>query len=154
VAVTISLYVDADACPVKDEAYKVAARYGLKTHVVANTPILVPRSPLIERVVVAAGPDAADDWIAGHVAAGDVVVTNDIPLAERVLNAGAHALAATGKPFDKNSIGMAIAQRALMEQLRSTGAALGGPKPFAREDRSRFLQALDTIIQKARRGQG
>ncbi|HVV92927.1 MAG TPA: YaiI/YqxD family protein [Hyphomicrobiales bacterium] len=147
----ITVYVDADACPVKDEVYRVAARYGLKTYVVANAPILVPRAPMIERVVVAAGPDAADDWIAAHVAAGDVVVTADIPLAERALNAGAHAVAPYGRPFDKESIGMAIAQRALMDQLRSTGAATGGPKPFDRRDRSRFLQTLDNVIQAERR---
>ena len=149
----MEIYIDADACPVKDEVYKVAARYGLKTFVVSNAPIMIPRSPLITRVVVAAGPDMADDWIAAHVTAGDVVITSDIPLAERVLQAGAQALAPNGKRFDENSIGNAIAQRALMEQLRSTGAVLGGPKPFDRTDRSRFLQALDTVIQHQRRRQ-
>jgi len=150
----VEIYVDADACPVKDEVYKVAQRYGLKTYVVSNTPILVPRTALIERVTVDAGPDMADHWIAAHVSAGDVVITSDIPLAERVLTAGAHAVAPNGKAFDERSIGMAIAQRALMEQLRATGAALGGPKPFGREDRSRFLQMLDETIQKERRRRG
>jgi uncharacterized protein len=147
----IAIYIDADACPVKDEVYKVAARYGLKTYVVSNGFMRVPASPAIEQVVVDAGPDIADDWIAEHVQPGDVAITNDIPLAERVLNAGGHALKPTGQPFTRDSIGSAIAQRALMEQLRSTGDILGGPKPFDRNDRSRFLQALDLIIQKERR---
>ena len=147
----IRIFVDADACPVKDEVYKVAARYGLKTFVVSNAFLMVPRSPLIEQVVVDAGPDVADDWIAERIAPGDIAVTNDIPLAERVLKAGGAALAATGKPFTADSIGGAIAQRALMEQLRSTGEFLGGPKPFDRNDRSRFLHALDEAVQNARR---
>jgi uncharacterized protein len=147
----ISIYIDADACPVKDEIYKVAARYGLKTFVVSNGFMRVPASAAIEQVVVDAGPDVADDWIAEHVAPGDVVVTNDIPLAERVLNAHGHALKPTGQPFTRDSIGSAIAQRALMEQLRSTGDIIGGPKPFDRNDRSRFLQALDEVIQRERR---
>ncbi len=147
----IEIFIDADACPVKDETYKVAQRYGLKTWVVSNAFMQIPPSPMIARVIVDAGPDVADDWIAEHVAPGDVTVTNDIPLAERVLQAGGHALTPGGKPFTENSIGAAIAQRALMEQLRSTGDILGGPKPFDRNDRSRYLQALDEIIQKERR---
>jgi uncharacterized protein YaiI (UPF0178 family) len=150
----IQIYIDADACPVKDEIYKVAQRYGLKNYVVSNAFMMIPRSDMIERVVVDAGPDVADDRIAEHVAPGDVAVTNDIPLAERVLKAGGHALAPNGKPFTENSIGAAIAQRSLMEQLRSTGDILGGPKPFDRNDRSRFLQVLDEIIQKERRRRG
>jgi uncharacterized protein YaiI (UPF0178 family) len=148
----IRIFVDADACPVKDEVYKVAARYGLKTLVVSNSFMLVPKSPLIEQVVVDAGPDVADDWIAERIEPGDIAVTNDIPLAERVLKAGGAAITATGKPFTADSIGSAIAQRALMEQLRSTGEFTGGPKPFDRRDRSQFLQALDQAVQKARRG--
>lgn len=144
----IEVFVDADACPVKDEVYKVAQRYRLKTWVVANSFMMVPTSPLVERVIVDAGPDAADDWIAEQVRPGDVVVTNDIPLAQRALNAGAAALRPTGKAFTENSIGSEIAQRALMEQLRSTGDILGGPKPFDRNDRSRFLQALDETINR------
>ena len=147
----IRVFLDADACPVKDEAYKVAARYGLKTFVVANAFLMVPRSPMIERVIVDAGPDIADDWIAEHVTPGDVVVTNDIPLAERVLNAGGHAVTPNGRRFTPDSIGSQIAQRALMEQIRSTGEITGGPKPFAPADRSRFLQALDEIIQREKR---
>ena len=147
----IEIFIDADACPVKDEVYKVAARYGLKTWVVSNAFMQIPTSAMIVRMIVDAGPDVADDWIAEHVAPGDIAITNDIPLAERVLKAGGHALAPNGRPFTENSIGAAIAQRALMEQLRSTGDFMGGPKPFDRNDRSRFLQALDEVVQKERR---
>jgi uncharacterized protein YaiI (UPF0178 family) len=147
----LEIFIDADACPVKDEVYKVAARYGLKTWVVANAFMMVPRSSLIERVVVEAGPDVADDWIAERARPGDIVVTNDIPLADRVLRAGAAAIAPNGRPFTADSIGQAVAQRALMEQLRSTGDILGGPKPFDRNDRSRFLQALDEAVNRERR---
>ena len=150
----IQIFIDADACPVKDEIYKVAGRYGLKTWVVSNSFIQIPQSPLVARMIVDAGPDVADDWIAENIGPGDVAITNDIPLAERVLKAGGHAVAPNGKPFTENSIGSAIAQRALMEQLRSTGDILGGPKPFDRNDRSRFLQALDEVIQKERRRRG
>ncbi|HET9161202.1 MAG TPA: YaiI/YqxD family protein [Caulobacteraceae bacterium] len=147
----IVIYVDADACPVKDEVYKVAARYRLKTFVVSNAFMRLPQAPLIEQVVVDAGPDVADDWIAERVAAGDIVITNDIPLAERVLKAGGNALKPNGERFTQDSIGAAIAQRALMEQLRSTGDMVGGPRPFDRNDRSRFLQALDEAVQRERR---
>jgi uncharacterized protein YaiI (UPF0178 family) len=147
----ITVFIDADACPVKDEVYRVAQRYGLKTYVVSNAFMMIPRSTMIERVIVDAGPDVADDWIAAHVAPGDVAITNDIPLAERVLKAGGHAIAPNGRPFTENSIGAAIAQRALMEQIRSTGEITGGPKPFDRNDRSRFLQSLDEVIQKETR---
>ena len=150
----IEIFIDADACPVKDEVYKVAGRYGLKTWVVSNAFMMIPQSPLIARVIVDAGPDVADDWIAEHIAPGDAAITNDIPLAERVLKAGGQAITPTGKPFTADSIGAAIAQRALMEQLRSTGDILGGPKPFDRNDRSRFLQALDEAVQKERRRRG
>jgi len=146
------VYVDADACPVKDEIYKVAARYGLKTVVVSNTFIQIPASPLITREIVDAGPDVADDLIAERAAEGDIVVTNDIPLAGRVLEKGAAAIAPNGRAFSTESIGAALAQRALMEHIRSTGAITGGPRPFERADRSRFLQALDEAIQRARRG--
>lgn len=147
-----TLYIDADACPVKDEVYKVAARYGLKTFVVSNAFIQIPKSPLIERMIVDAGPDVADDWIAERATAGDVVITNDIPLAGRVLENAAAAIAPNGRPFTRDSIGSALAQRAIMEHIRSTGEITGGPKPFAAADRSKFLQALDEAIQKIRRG--
>ena len=142
----IEIFIDADACPVKEEVYRVAARYGLKTRVVANTFMFVPTHPLIERVVVEHGPDAADDWIAERAGPGDVVITSDIPLAERALRAGAAAIAPNGRAFTVDSIGAAMAGRAIMEQLRSTGDGGGGPRPFERRDRSRFLQALDEAI--------
>lgn len=147
----LTVFIDADACAVKDEVYRVAGRYGLKTIVVANAFMQIPVSPLIARVIVDAGPDAADDWIATEVTPGDVVITNDIPLADRVLAVGGHPLSNQGRPFTPDSIGAALAQRALMEHLRSTGEMTGGPKPFDRADRSRFLQALDELIQKERR---
>lgn len=150
-APAITLFVDADACPVKDETYKVAARYGLKTFVVSNSFMQIPASPLIERVIVDAGPDIADDWIAERAAKGDIVVTNDIPLADRVLKSGAAAIKPNGQPFTLDSIGSALAQRSIMEHIRSTGEITGGPRPFDRADRSRFLQALDMAIQKSRR---
>ena len=143
-----AVFVDADACPVKDEVYKVAARYGLHVHVVANAYINVPVSRLVNRAVVEAGPDAADDWIVEHIAGGDIAITNDIPLAERVLQTGAAAIRPDGRAFTADSIGSAIAQRAIMEQIRSTGAITGGPRPFDRRDRSNFLQALDQAVTK------
>jgi len=146
-----TLYIDADACPVKDETYKVAERYRLKVFVVANAFIMVPKHPLIERVVVDAGPDIADDWIAERARPGDIVITSDIPLAGRALKAGAAAISPTGRPFTVDSIGAALSQRALMEHLRSTGEITGGPKPFDRNDRSRFLQVLDQAVNKAMR---
>lgn len=148
---TITVYIDADACPVKDETYKVAARYGLMTFVVSNSFIQIPKSDLIRRMIVDAGPDIADDWIAEQVVAGDVVVTNDIPLANRVLAKKAHALAPNGRAFTPDSIGAALAQRSIMEHIRSTGEITGGPPPFANADRSKFLQMLDQIIVRARK---
>lgn len=147
----ITVYIDADACPVKDETYKVAARYGLKTVVVSNSFIQIPKSDLISRMIVDAGPDIADDWIADQVVRGDVVVTNDIPLAGRVLAKAAYALAPNGRAFTPDSIGAALSQRALMEHIRSTGDITGGPPPFSASDRSKFLQMLDQIISKERR---
>jgi len=151
---TIKIYIDADACPVKEETYKVAARYGLQTLVVSNGFLQIPPSPLIARIIVGAGPDVADDWIADQVVAGDVVVTNDIPLAGRVLAKDAHAVAPYGRAFTEDSIGLALAQRALMEHIRSTGEITGGPPPFSSANRSQFLQALDrTITREQRRRQ-
>jgi uncharacterized protein YaiI (UPF0178 family) len=148
------IYIDADACPVKDEVYKVAARYGLTTTVVSNSFIQVPASPRIERMIVDAGPDVADDWIAERTQPGDIVVTNDIPLAERVLKAGGAAIAPNGRVFTPDSIGQALAQRAIGEHLRSLGEMTGGPKPFDRQARSRFLQALDEAVNRERRKLG
>lgn len=148
---TITVYIDADACPVKDETYKVAARYGLPVFVVSNSFIQIPKSPQITRMIVDAGPDIADDWIAEQVVAGDVVVTNDIPLAGRVLEKKGHAVAPNGRAFTPDSIGAALAQRALMEHIRSTGEITGGPAPFSGADRSQFLQTLDQVIVRQRR---
>jgi uncharacterized protein YaiI (UPF0178 family) len=147
----IAIYVDADACPVKQEVYRVAERHGLKIFVVSNSPIAVPRDPLIERVVVSAGMDAADDWIAERAARGAIVVTQDIPLAARAVKAGAVAIAPNGKPFSEDTIGMALATRNLMDQLRSAGEITGGPRPFSPKDRSAFLQSLDRAIMRLKR---
>ena len=147
----ITIYVDADACPVKQEAYRVAARHGVKVILVSNSPIAVPRDPLIERVVVAAGMDAADHYIAERAAKGAVVITADVPLAARAVKAGAVALAPNGKPFTEDSIGMALATRNLMDQLRSAGEITGGPRPFSPRDRSAFLGSLDREIVRLKR---
>ena len=145
------IYIDADACPVKDEAYKVAVRYGLKTVVVANAHIVIPAHPLIERVVVAAGPDIADDWIADRCGVGDIVVTQDIPLADRALKAGSQAIGNSGRPFTRDSIGSALAGRDIGEHLRSIGVSTSGPKSFGPADRSRFLQELDAAVHRAKK---
>ena len=145
------IYIDADACPVKDEAYRVAGRYGLQTFVVCNSWIRVPADPRIGLVVVDAGPDIADDWIAERAGPGDIVVTADIPLADRALKAGAQALHSNGKLYTPDSIGASLASRAIGEHLRSMGEITRGPKPFGPADRSRFLQALDQAVVKARR---
>lgn len=142
----IIIYVDADACPVKAEVYRVAERYRLKVFVVSNSPMQIPRDPMIERVVVDAGPDVADDWIAERAVRGDVVITNDVPLASRCVKAGADVISPTGKAFTEATIGMALATRNLMEDIRSTGQITGGPKPFSARDRSTFLSALDLAI--------
>ena len=147
----IEIFVDADACPVKDEVYRVAGRHGLQVHVVANSFIRVPREPLIAMVVVPAGPDAADDWIAERAGPAAIVVTADIPLASRCVKAGATVLTATGRPFDQDSIGMALATRNLMDHLRGTGEITGGPKPFSPRDRSAFLGALENAVQRLKR---
>lgn len=147
---TPTIFVDADACPVKEEVYRVARRTGCPVQVVANSFMRVP--PDVALTVVDAGPDVADDWIAQRVQPGDIVVTNDIPLASRTLKAGGTALGATGKPFTESSIGAALAQREIMEHLRSFGEGQGGPKPFSQADRSRFLSALDAAVMKAKRG--
>ncbi len=147
----VRILVDADACPVKDEIYKVAWRREVPVTVVSNSHFRVPVHPLITRVVVSDGFDAADDWIADAADAQAVVVTADILLADRALKAGATVLGPTGKPFTTASIGGAIATRAIMTDLRAGGDQLGGPKPFAAADRGRFLQALDTALAKLQR---
>ena len=146
------ILVDADACPVKDEVYKVAYRRGVAVRVVSNSHLQVPKHDLIERVVVSDGFDAADDWIATEAGVADVVVTADILLAERCLKAGAAVISPTGKPFTAASIGGAVATRAIMADLRVGGDIVGGPAPFAKADRSRFLQALDEALARLARG--
>jgi uncharacterized protein YaiI (UPF0178 family) len=152
----IALYVDADACPVKAEVYRVAERHllkglDLKVFVVTNSAIAVPKHPTIERVVVGAGMDAADDWIAAHAGTGSIVVTADVPLAARCVKAGAQVLAPTGRAFTEDAIGMALATRNLMESLRSAGEVTGGPRPFAPRDRSNFLAGLDQALVRLKR---
>jgi hypothetical protein len=136
---------------VKNEIYRVAERYGLKVFVVSNSWMNVPRDPRIEQVVVSDSFDAADDWIAERVGATDIVVTADIPLADRSLKAGASVIGNTGVPFTAASIGMAMANRELLSNLRAMGEVTGGPKPIIQRDRSRFLSALDETIQKLKR---
>ena len=145
------IFVDADACPVKAEVYRVAERCGLHVFVVSNSWIATPRAAYIERVVVDAGPDAADDWIAERAGPGDIVVTADIPLADRCLKAGAQAIRPDGRAFTHDSIGSALAGRSVGEHLRSIGVATAGPPPFGPRDRSAFLQALDRAVTVARR---
>ncbi|MGX0583943.1 YaiI/YqxD family protein [Sphingomonas sanguinis] len=140
------ILVDADACPVKEEIYRVAFRLEVPVTMVSNTHFRIPQHPLVTRIVVGAGFDAADDWIAEHAHAASVVVTADILLADRCLKAGAAVIAPNGKPFTTSSIGNAVAVRAIMSDLRAGGERVGGPPPFAKEDRSRFLSALDTAL--------
>ena len=147
----IRILIDADACPVKDEVYRVAFRRSVAVKVVSNARIRIPDHPLVERIVVSDGFDAADDWIAETAGASDVVVTADILLAERCLKAGASVLGPTGKPFTNASIGSAIATRSIMADLRVGGDVVGGPAPFAKADRSRFLQALDEALVRLAR---
>jgi uncharacterized protein YaiI (UPF0178 family) len=149
--VTITIYVDADACPVKQETYRVAERHGLKVYVVSNSGVAVPRDPLIERVVVPQGPDAADDWIAERAGQGAVVITADVPLAARAVKSGAAVLAPNGKEFSESSIGNALATRNLLDALRSAGEVTGGPKPFAPRDRSQFLESLERAVMRLKR---
>jgi uncharacterized protein YaiI (UPF0178 family) len=156
----IAIYVDADACPVKAEVYRVAERHALrglalKVLVVTNSLIAVPRDPLFERVVVGADMDAADNWIAERAGRGDIVITADVPLASRAIKSGAAVIAPTGRAFTEESIGMTLATRDLMTGLRSAGEVTRGPKPFAPRDRSRFLSALDqAIVRLTRAGFG
>jgi uncharacterized protein YaiI (UPF0178 family) len=147
----MTIYVDADACAVKEEIYRVALRTSTPVFVVANSFIRTPANKLIQAIVVEAGPDIADDWIAERAKPGDVVVTSDVPLADRALKAGAEALAQTGKPWTTSSIGQALASRAVMEHLRSMGDGQGGPKPFSAQDRQRFLNALDAALARAKK---
>ena len=146
---TPQIYVDADACPVKDEVVRVADRHQLTVHFVSNARMRLPVGLDVRRIVVPEGPDVADDWIAQNIAAGDICVTSDIPLADRCLKAGAQALGATGKPFDADNIGMALAMRDLSRDLRESGDISGGGSIFLKKDRSRFLEALENAVRRA-----
>ena len=147
----MSIYVDADACPVKDEIYRVARRHAIKVFVVSNSPLRVPQEEIFEFVSVSGGFDVADDWIAERARTGDIVITADIPLAGRCLPQGARVLGPTGLEFTEEAIGDALATRALLDMLRQSGDFRGGPSRFARSDRSRFLSRLDELIHAARR---
>ena len=146
----LTLFIDADACPVKDEVYRVARRYGMPVAVVSRTPMRVPADPLI-RLVVEPNFGAVDDWIAEQVGPGDIVITTDIPLAARCLEKAASALSPKGHPFTEADIGEALGMRSLMETLRQDGSVTGGPAPMSARDRSRFLSKLDETINAARR---
>ncbi|HEY2156589.1 MAG TPA: YaiI/YqxD family protein [Isosphaeraceae bacterium] len=147
----MAIYVDADACPVKEETYRVARRHGVKVFVVANTSIRVPAEDLIEGVLVKGGFDVADDWIVERIGEGDVAITTDIPLAGRCLEKGARVLGPKGHVFTEDAIGEALATRALLDMLRQSGEFGGGPAPFAKADRSRFLAKLDETLHAVRR---
>ena len=148
----LGIFIDADACPVKQEVYRVAKRYGLKVILVSNAWMRTPREDWIELVVVDGQLDAADDWIVEHVDKNDIVITADIPLASRSLGKGAQVISPTGRVFTEESIGEALATRNLLSQLRDLGTMMGGPPPFGKRERSRFLQHLDEVIQAIRRG--
>lgn len=148
----LHIYVDADACPVKNEVDKVATRYDLPVTLVANQYMRVPGSGRAKLVVVEQGLDGADDWIVEHVEVDDIVITGGIPLAARCLDRGARVLGHTGRPFTPENVGDALANRQLLKQLREQGIMLGGPPPFAAKDRSLFLQQLDQMVQAIRRG--
>ncbi len=148
----LHIYIDADACPVKDEVYKVAQRYKLPVTLVANSFMRVPGSERIKLVVVDEGLDEADDWIVEQVAEDDIVITGDIPLAARCLDKKARVLGHKGKPFTTENVGEALASRQLLKQLRDQGIMMGGPAPFAKKDRSLFLQQLDQLVNAIQRG--
>lgn len=147
------LYVDADACPMKQEVYRVAKRYGLSVTLVSNSWMRTPDEPWLSLEVVGEGFDAADDWIVEHVRRGDIVITADVPLAGRCLKQGARVLGTTGKPFTEANIGSAVAMRDLLADLRGAGEITGGPPPISRKDRSLFLQKLDEMVQAVKRNQ-
>jgi uncharacterized protein YaiI (UPF0178 family) len=146
-----TIYIDADGCPVKPETYKVATRYQIPVRLVANRYLQIPPSPLFQAVTVGDGFDEADDWIAEHAGVGDIVITADIPLAARCLQNGARALGPKGRPFTEDSIGDAVASRALSQHLRESGINTGGPAPMGKRDRSRFLAKLDELVNAVRR---
>jgi uncharacterized protein len=147
----IAIYVDADACPVKDEVYRIPARHGTRVLVVANSSIQIPRNPMIERIVVGVLPDAAGNWIAARVGPGAIVITADIPLAARSIKVGACVMAPNGRLFTDNSIGIALATRDLTQGLRESGTVTAGPRAFSPRDRSNFLSALDLMVVRLKR---
>ena len=147
----LHIFIDADACPVKQEVYRVAGRCGLEVTLVANSRMRVPDERWIKLEVVGDGFDEADDWIVEKVGNEDIVITADIPLASRCLEKGARVIGSTGKPFTEDNIGQAVATRDLLSELRGAGEIMGGPAPFEKRDRSRFLQKLDEVIQAIRR---
>jgi hypothetical protein len=146
------VYIDADACPVKEETLRVTRRHRLKTYIVSDGGVRPERDQLVEMIYVASGEDAADDWIAENIARGDVCVTNDVRLAARCIDAGAKAIKPNGEAFTEAGIGMAVANRNLMADLRETGTVTGGPRPFSKADRARFLDRLEQLVRAARRG--
>lgn len=150
----LHIYVDADACPVKDEVYRVAKRYRLRVTVVSNSWMRTPDEDWVALEVVGKGADVADDWIAEAVEEDDVVVTGDIPLAARCIDAGAKVLGLRGRPFTEENVSNALATRNLLKDLRDQGIMSGGPSGFRKQDRSQFLQGLDQIIQEIRRRRG
>lgn len=147
----LRIFIDADGCPVKEETYKVAARYQLKVFVVANKPLNIPLHPSLEMITVRAGADVADNWIADNILENDICITTDIPLADRCLKKMAKVLNARGEEFTEDMIGDAIATRELMKNLREQGLVQGGPPPFNKRDSSQFLNSLDRIIQAIKR---
>jgi len=149
----LEIYIDADACPVKDETIKVAERHKMRVIMVCDGGIRPHPSPLVDVVVVASGADAADDWIAERIGAGDIVITNDIPLADRCIKAEARVLRPNGQAISEDAIGMVLATRDLMTDLRETGTITGGPRPFSKQDRSQFLNVLETMVQAVKREQ-
>ncbi len=149
----IKIYVDADACPVKNEIERVAIRHNLKTYLVCDGGIRPSLNPLIQLIVVNQGADAADDWIVDHIGKSDICVTNDIPLAGRCLKKAAFAIKPNGKQYTNDNIGMALATRDIKERLRESGEMTGGPPPFSKADRSKFLDQMEMIVLKAKKFQ-
>ena len=150
----LDIFVDADACPVKQEIFRVAKRYGLKVILVSNSWMRTPESSWLKLIIVDKGADVVDDWIVEHAGSDDIVISGDIPLASRCLKNGALVLGNTGRPFTEDNIGDVLSVRNLLHDLREQGMMIGGPRPFAKKDRSRFLQALDEMIVKVRRRKG
>jgi hypothetical protein len=149
----LDIFVDADGCPVKDEVYRVAKRYGLEVYLVANSWMRCPEGAWLKQILVEGSPNAADDWIVDHVQENDIVITGDIPLASRCIHKGAKVLGLKGLPFTEDNIGGVLATRDLLAELREQGARTRGPDPFKKQDRSRFLQALDAMVHAIRRTQ-